>query len=162
MVYKASLDKIAKGVTIGVTVLLIFIIVIGSGVLTGKTDLIETITVFVLMLLVFIPVLLYRPKGYEIDPEAIIIKRDVKDLRIEKKDIEFIRPLEREEMRGTIRTFAVGGIFGYFGKYLNSQLGGFIMYATNMNNLILIATKTGKKFVISPDDKNAFLQEAGI
>lgn len=67
-------------------------------------------------------------------------------------DIEQVRAVEEGEMNGLIRTFGVGGLFGYFGKYYANRIGNMTLYATQRKNRILIITKQHKKIVITPDD----------
>jgi hypothetical protein len=55
-------------------------------------------------------------------------------------------------MRGTIRTFGVGGLFGYFGKFHTPNIGHITFYATQRVNKVLIVTKQGKKIILTPDD----------
>lgn len=52
----------------------------------------------------------------------------------------------------TIRTFGVGGLLGYFGKFYTPQIGHMTFYATQRTNRILIVDKQGKKFLLTPDD----------
>lgn len=48
-------------------------------------------------------------------------------------------------------TMGVGGLFGIYGDFRNDEIGRFRMSVTNMNNTILIVTKT-KKYVVSCDE----------
>jgi hypothetical protein len=59
--------------------------------------------------------------------------------------------VDKSEFRTLIRTFGVGGLFGYYGYYYSSSLGKLILYTTQRKNLILIEQKVGRKVLLSPD-----------
>src|SRR6218665_357779 len=111
MFYKASLDNTAKGLTIGIAVLFIVICITLPASLASQSKGIFFTPVF--FVLIFLFVWLYHPIGYLVTGDYLQIKRVVNSLNIAKQDIQSIRILEKEEMRGTIRTFGVGGLFGY-------------------------------------------------
>ena len=58
-----------------------------------------------------------------------------------------------------MRKFGSGGVFGYIGKFWNKQQGNMIWYATDMKNPVMIETKNGKKIVLTPDDREQFLEQ---
>lgn len=68
-----------------------------------------------------------------------------------------VRLLSREGMKFTIRTFGVGGLFGYWGMFSNSRIGRFRMFATRRDRTVLIETTEGKKIVITPDEPEVFV-----
>lgn len=161
MYYKASLDKMAIGVSIGIIMLFIAISIMLPLSLTVVSSGIPGMFASVLFLLLILFVWLYHSAGYELTTGRIRIKRLLNTVSISRSDIQSIRPLEKAEIRGTIRTFGVGGFFGYFGKFYNARIGKMTWYVSNMNNLLLITMKDGKMVVISPDDRNAFIKESG-
>lgn len=71
---------------------------------------------------------------------------------IKLEDINQVRTLTDNEMQGTVRTFGVDGLFGYFGKYHTPGIGHTTFYATQQKNKILIVTNNDNKIVITPDD----------
>ncbi len=70
--------------------------------------------------------------------------------------ISEIRRLTPEEYKGTIRTNASGGLFGYRGDFYNTQLGDFKQYSTNKDKRILIKT-TNTKWVVSCAEPDRFI-----
>lgn len=54
-----------------------------------------------------------------------------------------------------IRTFGVGGLFGYFG-YFN---GNDVWYVTNVDKKIQIKMKSGKTYMISPENTEDLLRQ---
>ncbi len=95
---------------------------------------------------------MYAPQSYEVDNSKIIIKRPVSDRRIELREIKEIRLVQKGEMRGLVRTFGVGGLFGIYGKFYSTGLGNLTFYATQQKNRVLITTIDDKKLVITPND----------
>ena len=96
---------------------------------------------------------LNSPKNYAMGNFDFTINRAIGRITIQVKDIAEIRPLKDEEMEGTLRTFGVGGLFGYYGSFNNQHIGDFKMYATKKTGLVIIHTAQGDTFVISPDDR---------
>jgi hypothetical protein len=156
MEYKASLDTLAKGITIGIFILLIAIgqkSVRALLVAQGDTT---TILIHTGTLLLFVAILLgswlYAPQSYAVDSNELTINRPIGKVSIKLADITQVRSLADNEMKGTIRTFGVGGLFGYFGKFHTPNIGHTTFYATQRQNRILITTKQDKKIVLTPDD----------
>lgn len=156
MEYKASLDPLAKGITIGILLLLI---VIGQqsvkALLLANGD-ITTIFIHSGMLLLFIAILsgswIYAPQSYSVSSVDLTINRPIGNVNIKISDIKQVRTLADNETQGTIRTFGVGGLFGYFGKFHIPGVGNSTFYATQRKNKILIVTNNDKKIIITPDD----------
>lgn len=95
---------------------------------------------------------LFHTKFYTLTTEALLIHRPLSIKTILLRDIDQVRIPDQSEFSGTIRTFGVGGIFGYYGKFYNTALGHMNWFVTQRQNRILITLKSGKKIVISPDD----------
>jgi prepilin signal peptidase PulO-like enzyme (type II secretory pathway) len=62
-------------------------------------------------------------------------------------NIEDITIISKKELRNSIRKFGNGGLFGYWGHYYSTKIGNFRVWAINLNSLVLITTKDGKKYV---------------
>ena len=157
MKYKASLDTLTKGITIGVFVLLIVIGQISVRALfTSQADTATILVHLGILLLLFIILLgswLYAPRFYTIANNILTINRPIGKVKIKLGDIKQVRLLTDNEMKGLIRTFGVGGLFGYFGKFHATDFGNMTFYATQRKNKILIVTNNSK-IIITPDDKN--------
>jgi hypothetical protein len=156
MEYKASLDTLAKGLTIGVFILLV---VIGQQsvrtLLDAKGDTTTILThtgILLLSLAILLGSWLYAPKSYTVDNTNLSINRPIGKVNIQLNDIEQVQKLVDKEAKGTIRTFGVGGLFGYFGKFHTPGTGHSTWYATQRKNRVLIVTNNNKNLVITPDD----------
>jgi hypothetical protein len=148
MVYKASLDKTAIIISILVSLLFGALIIF---------KFIPLLAIF--LILIYLTCLNLRPLRYEINEEEIIIRRLIKSVYIKRSEIESIKLIDKSSLKGTVRTFGVGGLFGWYGKFANSQFGDMTWHLTRRDKPILIIKKDSKKIVISPDDTEAFIAE---
>lgn len=156
MQYSASLDTLALLITIGFFITFCAIAYWNIKSIRSKTnDKITKIIHLLVLIVLIVPLVytyMYHPKKYVLGNFDFYIKRPVADIVIHVKDIHEIRNLVDSEMNGAIRTFGVGGLFGYFGNYHSPKLGDFKMYATRKKKLVIIYTRQGDTFVVSPDD----------
>jgi hypothetical protein len=158
MEFKTSLDKLAKVVTAVITILFTAIIVLQLIFIQdfGNTSSIITITT---LLISYLIAFIFRPISYIILDELLVIHRPLLDIKIALTEIENIVVLDSQELKGTIRTFGVGGLWGYWGRFANSRIGAMKWYATRMNNAVLITTGNNKKIVLTPDDPELFVEK---
>lgn len=77
------------------------------------------------------------------------------------KDIELstIKNVEAKPhaMMGSLRTWGIGGLFGYIGYFKNSILGNYKAYATHTEKAVLIET-ADQKYIVTPDDPAEFIK----
>ena len=156
MIYKTSLDKLAKGVTIGITIVFAFVIIILCSIIK-ETGTVIPICIIILLLLIYFIVFAYRPINYVVSADSIIIHRPVLDVKISRDTIKSVELLDKEKMYGVIRTFGVGGLFGYYGQFYNSKIGSMTWYATRQNNTVLVRTIDNKNIVLTPDEPEKFV-----
>lgn len=154
MEYKASLDKSGKLITLGVIVLFLIIVFfnITSSASSSEEIGVNTFLIPLFLLSIVVFAYLFSPKSYELTNSAFIIVRPINSKKIELKDVSLVRLLESSELSGVVRTFGVGGLFGYYGKFYASKIGSMMFYTTQNKNFILIETKQGKKIIVTPDD----------
>lgn len=157
MIFKASLDKVAKAVTIGVTILFATMIIVQFFLIHDKD---KTIQIFTSILLIVIYGIAYilRPIQYEVTDNDIIVRRPYKDVMIPRSEIISVQLLDKEDLAWTVRTFGSGAFFGYYGKFANRKQGSMTWYATkNKTGAVLIITNQHKKIVFTPDEPEAFV-----
>ncbi|MBU4538014.1 MAG: PH domain-containing protein [Weeksellaceae bacterium] len=88
-----------------------------------------------------------------VNKEIISIKTTFVNIKIPVADIQTIEKYER--IGFNIRTFGVGGLFGYFG-YFN---GNDVWYVTNIRKKVKISMKSRKIYMISPENPDEFINE---
>ena len=134
MKYQASTDRTVKIITVGVFVLFLFISITNISILMKEPDnnrillSMSASIIFSLVLLLFC--YLYAPQSYEVTDTELIIRRKLKDVIIPISDIKEVKLVDDQEMKGLIRTFGVGGLFGYYGKFYSTSFGSMTFYAT--------------------------------
>jgi hypothetical protein len=96
------------------------------------------------------------PTGYRLDGSVLVVRRNVGEKRIPLQGLRAARALDKPDIRGTIRTFGVGGLFGYYGKFYSGALGSHTWYVTDRSRMVLLDT-AGGKYLVSPEDTKRFL-----
>jgi hypothetical protein len=159
MTYKASYDNLTKIVTIGVTILFAVIIFMPLIFITDGTSDQNAIYTRVALMAIYIITYGFSTKAYQITQDEVIIDRLFGNVKIKRSEITSVEIVEKEQMGWLIRTFGVGGLFGYWGKFSSSKLGSMTWYATRKNRIILIKTINNKRFVITPDEMEQFVAD---
>ncbi|MBB6460406.1 PH domain-containing protein [Flammeovirga kamogawensis] len=155
--YSTSLDTLAKiltAFTISISVFVTYNSIIN--LMYYSTNLFSEnllhLFIIVVMVAFFAFCFLFAPKGYRVTDNKLIILRRGKNKSYQLEEIEKIITPTKSEMRNTIRTFGVGGFFGYFGKFSNKKYGKLTFYISQRKNYIIAFLKSGEKIVLSPDD----------
>lgn len=161
MTYSASLDKTAKVITVAVLLLSLGISlysIYGIYNAASGSDVLLHVSVILFFLIFSVSVWAYSPKGYEVKNQSVVVLRKAGNIIIPFSEIAVSTSLEERQMKGTMRTFGVGGFFGYFGRFNVPGLGTTTLYATQMHNFIHIGLKSGKNIIITPDDTTLLSQ----
>ena len=158
MTYKTSLDNLAKGITIGVTILFAFIIVGQYSIIKDAGRAVPIYTTVALLLIYFIA-FAFRPINYTLTPDKLIIHRLFLDVKIERNNIKSVELIEKEKISWSIRIFGVGGLFGYYGKFANTKLGSMTWYATRKDRMVLVRTIDTRKIILTPDNPDKFIAD---
>ncbi len=156
MTFKTSLDKTAMGVTTAITILFAAII-IGQILMIKEEVRAFPIFISVFLFLIYFGTFLFRPINYILTNDELIIHRTFKDIIIDRNKISSVEILDKEKLKGTIRTFGVGGLFGYWGSFANAKIGPMTWYATRRNNSVLIKTINNNKIVLTPNEPEKFI-----
>ncbi len=158
MIFKASLDKLTLSLTVGITILFL---AIGIGSIYLEQNEKSDVPIYVDVFLFLIYVLCYglSPKSYEINEKSLIIKRPFKDVIIDRSQIASATAVESSALRWSVRTFGVGGLFGYFGKFWNKEFGDMTWYASQRSHMVLIITNDQQKIILTPDEEVDFIKE---
>lgn len=158
MTYKTSLDNLAKGITIGVTILFAIIIVGQFSIIKDEGRTVPIYTAVASLLIYFIS-FAFRPISYILTKDKLIVHRPFKDVRIDRVNIRSVELLDKEQLGWNIRIFGVGGLFGYFGKFANRKFGSMTWYATRRDRTVLLVTIDNRKIVLTPNDPGKFVAD---
>jgi hypothetical protein len=160
--FKASLDRstvISTGLVVGV---LIVVSLVPFFVLMkpGATFQITLVMILVVLFSIGTVVLswMYAPTGYGFDGNgSLVIRRHVGKVLY---SLEEVKEFSQEEriLRRSMRTFGVGGVFGYYGYFYTNGIGKTVFFATQRKNWVWIRFKNGKNIFLTPDDPTEFLR----
>ena len=89
----------------------------------------------------------YSPMFIEVNHTHLYITRLLRKKAIALSDIESVSRYERT--MNFARFCGGGGFFGFWGWYRNQELGKFFVYATRLDQLVLVKLKSGRKYVLS-------------
>ncbi|MDN0053331.1 PH domain-containing protein [Bacteroides caecigallinarum] len=103
----------------------------------------------------------FMPIRLTLRNDKITLQRLFGAINIPIKDIIAIKAIPNSETAFSIRIFGSGGLFGYLGKFKNPKLGSYTMYATNLNELVLIRTNS-KKYVFSCKGRDEFIESVKL
>jgi FtsH-binding integral membrane protein len=158
MTYKTSLDATAKVITVSITILFAALIAMDISLIdqTGRT---VSILVLVGLLSIYFITFSIRPISYSLTGEKLIIQRPLKNVTISRSVIKSVEQLGSDKLSGTIRTFGVGGLFGYFGKFANRKLGNMTWYATRRDKAVLVRTVNNQKIILTPNNPEQFVTD---
>jgi len=64
---------------------------------------------------------------------------------------------EPQGLRGSLRLFGNGGLFGISGWFWNRRIGRFRAYATDPERAVLLRYRDGRKVLVTPHDVQHFI-----
>ena len=163
--YKASLGKSVKISSIVGTMLLLSIVLVFIKVFVFKlinNDFAKEDIMLPIFVLVILAILNYSYKerilGYDVTTEGVKIIKGSNSELIAKDRIIEVKLIDKSDLKFSIRTFGIGGIFSYSGTFSNKKLGSMTWYLTRKDSLVMLVTKMDK-IVLSPDNCQEFYNE---
>jgi len=91
--------------------------------------------------------------------EAVVVERKISKVSIPYPDIVQVTLPENKDLRFAVRTFGNGGLFGYTGRYYKQPYGSMTWYCSQRKNYVLLETSAGKTIVVTPDERDAMVNE---
>ncbi len=132
------------------------VIVVGQLVYFQNDGPMATNLVIALLPLIYLVVFMMSPREYVINHEELVIRKVIGKTVIRRASIVGIEILQHKDISGAVRTFGVGGLFGYFGKFYKKQFGSMNWFATRLDTPVLINTIDNVKYLLSPDEPIRF------
>jgi len=97
------------------------------------------------------------PRGYAISGGTLLVKRRLwRGFSIPLESVREPRPATADDLRGALRLWGNGGVFGYYGLFQTARLGKCRWFLTNRSNAVVLV-RDEKTVVVSPDDVAGFL-----
>lgn len=109
-----------------------------------------------ILLLVFGLSYYYSIVKYKVLSDKIIVQRPFDSVSIPTSGLTG-RRIEKKDIRQSIRTFGIGGVFAYTGTFWNSKFGSMTWYVTDMDKAVLLTDSRSNKTIVSPDDAEKFI-----
>ena len=107
-------------------------------------------------LIVLCGALPFMVRGYVLTDSHIAVRRLGWSTRLPLEGLVAVTG-EPEGMRGSVRLFGNGGLFGISGWFWNRRIGRFRAYATDPQRAVLLRYRTGAPVVLTPHDVQHFL-----
>ena len=100
----------------------------------------------------------YSPRGYAVQAQdrSIEVTRLIGKARISLAGLREARAAADGELRGSIRLWGNGGLFGYYGLFRTPKLGRCRWYLSSRKNAVVVVTDR-QTVLLSPDDTEGFL-----
>lgn len=108
-------------------------------------------TVRTLLLVLVLCAVYYCPLFMEVNHHYFYIVRLLRKKAIPLEEIAVAIPFDLKNKR-PVRICGAGGFFGFWGWYYASGIGRLFLYATRLDNLLLIQLQSGRKYVVSCED----------
>lgn len=98
---------------------------------------------------------IFMVRGYTLDNSTLIIHRLGWTTEYDLTNIQKVE-VTPGAMKKSLRTFGIGGLFGWIGRFSNSQLGSYRAYATNRNKCVVIRLEE-ITLVVTPEAPSEFV-----
>jgi hypothetical protein len=158
MTYKTSLEKAAIIITVAITILFVVLIAGQYSIIKGAGRAMPIYTTTACLLIYFLA-FAFRPINYIVTKDEVIIRRLFGNVKVKRADIRSIGIIDKNKIKGSIRTFGMDGFFGYYGNFSNFSIGRMTWYATRRDKPVLVKTIKDKKIVFTPNEPERFVSE---
>lgn len=146
----APFDGLAKGITIGVTTMLVgSLLLLEPGLLLPKDDATRDVDLWLRIAQLSVPVVmgltwLWHPRRCVWTGSAVVVERPIGRVEIPMEEVQRVREIQ-PKMSKILRAFGSGGYFGYFGKFWSKDLGTVSLHARSRTvPWLLLTLKNGK------------------
>ena len=155
--FKAPLDRASKAITSLVLGLLASIAMWAGLDLIPRGLILECLALVVLIVAPILIAYLFAPRHYILTEEAIEVDRVLKPVRIPISEVDEVRAL-RGRFSLHSRLWGSGGLFGYYGVFTVEGVGVVRAYVTHRGKIVYIGTRSGRAYLVSPDEEALFIQ----
>lgn len=115
--------------------------------------------VLAIVVIIIIVPYMYSPQEYILTYRGVVIERPIGRIFIPYDKIVYAEKIDykKHEHIGNIRLWGSSGFYSIYGKFKIRDLGYVNLYITDENKCVLIKTIDNEKYIISPENINAFL-----
>lgn len=123
---------------------------VGSG-----TSILYVLATVVLPALVLVVSACWMIRGFVVTGEMILVERLGWQSKLDLKDLVSVTA-DPEAMDRSLRTFGVGGLFCFCGRFRNKSLGAYRAYATDPKRSVVLKFQN-QTVVVTPDRPDDFV-----
>jgi hypothetical protein len=116
--------------------------------------------VWAIAILIVLACYAYSPTSYTVADRCITVKRLIGSVQIPLDGLLEARAAADDDLRGCIRLWGNGGVFGHYGLFRTSKLGKCTWYVTDRSKAVVVVTDA-KTALFSPADASGFLAAVG-
>jgi hypothetical protein len=145
-------------VSAGSVALLLLLVL--TGLVTGPRQLLVwRLAMVAVPLVVLFGALPFVVRGYVLTERYLEVRRLGWNTALPLVGLEAVTG-EPDGLKGSLRLFGNGGLFGITGWFWNRRIGRFRAYATDPGRVVLLRYRDGKKVVVTPGDVQHFITQA--
>lgn len=101
----------------------------------------------------------YAPRFVELTATELVLHRGIGRKAICYADMCRIEPYARKGL--PVRVCGIGGVFGFIGRYSNTEYGSYFSYVGDYSQAFFVVLKDGKRYLLSCEDREAVVAEVG-
>jgi len=156
--FSAPWSRSLRLVTAGSVALLLLLVL--TGLVTGPRQLLVwRLAMVAVPLVVLFGALPFVVRGYVLTEGYLEVRRLGWNTALPLAGLEAVTG-EPDGLKGSLRLFGNGGLFGITGWFWNRRLGRFRAYATDPGRVVLLRYRDGRKVVVTPGDVQHFITQA--
>jgi hypothetical protein len=129
---------------------------VACGILLAAAAFAQSLLAGGLAVLVMAGAYAWSPRAYVVSARQVVVKRLIGDVVFALEGLAEMRRAGGDDMRGCVRIWGNGGLFGYYGLFRTSGLGRCTWYVTRRSNAVVLVTNR-RTALFSPDDVDGFL-----
>jgi len=152
--FSSPWSRSLRVVTIASVAVLLFVAL--AGLFIGPQLLLLRVGMVIVPLAVSLGALPFMVRGYLLTEEYLEVQRLGWRTLLPLAGLVAVTG-EPDGMRGSVRLFGNGGLFGISGWFWNRRLGRFRAYATDPGRVVLLRYRNGRKVVVTPHDVQHFI-----
>ena len=153
--FSAPWSRSLRVLTTAAVALLLALVLIG--VLVGpRQSWVWRMAMVGLPLVILVGSLLFMVRGYVLTESQIEVQRLGWSTVLPFAGLAAVSG-EPQGLRGSLRLFGNGGLFGISGWFWNRRIGRFRAYATDPERAVLLRYRDGRKVLVTPHDVQHFI-----
>ncbi|WP_300726350.1 PH domain-containing protein [uncultured Bacteroides sp.] len=144
-----------------ITILAIFVLFIIYMIFSCDDIIGKIIGAIVLLFIagLLLPLFSFRLKQIIITDHSLIISSNRDKKEIKYTEIQEVSKYNPTLSKGNVRTFGIGGLFGFIGDFKNKEIGNYTSYVGDYSQSFLIIMKSGEKYVVSCENYEEVIKE---